>query len=190
MLNNQPKDRYTCVAIALHWAMAIAFLLMLGSGLAFDNIPMEKSFKFSMYQWHKSLGLILLTLFFVRIGWRLFHKPPMLPSSITRLDRLGAKWGHIGLYAMMFLIPLSGWMMVSSSPYGLPTFIFGWFEWPHIPFVAGNALVNDGAKETHEILAFAFMGLIAAHIAGTIKHIIKDKVNLLPRMGIGRADQE
>ncbi len=185
--NQASKTRYDIVAITLHWVMAIAFLLMLGSGLAmatFDILP--QSLKFNMYQWHKSLGVLLLLTFFIRIGWRLFHKPPRLPHSFTKFDKIGSKLGHWGLYALMIAMPLTGWAMVSSSVYGLPTIVFGWFEWPHIEFLSGNKTVNGIARESHEIMGWVFMALIALHIGAVIKHAMIDKKNLLTRMIPGK----
>lgn len=178
----QDNTQYTRIAASLHWLMAIAFILMIGSGLAFDRIEMPQSLKFNMYQWHKSLGIILLCLFFIRIAWRFFHKPPALPSGLKKLDLIAAKFGHIGLYALMFLIPFSGWLMVSSSPYGLPTIIFGLFEWPHFPIIGDKTVMNTISKNAHEYMGYGFIVLIGAHIAGTFKHLILEKINLLPRM--------
>ena len=186
MPNNLPNTQYSRVAIILHWVMGVAFILMLGSGLAFDNIPMEQSLKFNMYQWHKSLGVILLLAFFLRLGWRLWHKPPSYPSAMKKLDKIAAKLGHWGLYALMIAMPLSGWIMVSSSPYGLPTIVFGWFEWPHIDYFSGNKVINGLAKKSHEILAWIFIVMIAIHVAAVIKHYVFEKINLLTRMGIGK----
>lgn len=179
--NNQ---RYSRIAITLHWAMALAFLLMIGSGLAFDNIEMDKSFKFSLYQWHKSLGLTVLVLAVIRLLWRAIHRPPALPSVLSKFDNLAAHAGHWALYALMFGVPLSGWYMVSSSSYGLPTIYFGWFEWPHLPVGEYKKVINDISREAHEILAFAFMGMIGIHIAAALKHEWFDKVPLLHRMGL------
>lgn len=176
------QDRYNNVAIALHWIMAIAFFLMLASGLAVEYLDMAKKLKFSMIQWHKSLGVLLLAAFVIRLGWRLFHKPPVLPASIKGLEALAAKAGHIALYLCMLAVPLTGWAMVSSSSYGLPTIVFGWFTWPHIPGIAGNDAVNGAAKTAHWLLAWAFLICIGGHIAAVIKHAVIDKENLLPRM--------
>lgn len=180
------NDRYNLVAITLHWVMALAFFAMLGSGVAMVNFEIDLSFKFKLYQWHKSLGVLLLLTFFIRIGWRLFHKPPALPSAMKSLDMKAAKWGHWGLYTLMIALPLSGWVMVSSSPYGLPTIVFGWFEWPHINAITGNDFINGLSKSAHEILGWIFMAMIAAHIGAVAKHYIFEKINLLPRIGIGR----
>jgi cytochrome b561 len=181
------KTRYNLVAIILHWVMAIAFLLMLGSGLAMVNLDaLPQSLKFNMYQWHKSLGVLLLLTFFVRIGWRLFHKPPKLPASFKKLDVIGAKLGHWGLYALMIAMPITGWVMVSSSVYGLPTIVFGWFEWPHIEILSGNETINALSKDAHEILGWVFIAMIAVHIGAVLKHYIFDKENLLTRMIPGK----
>lgn len=181
-----PPARYTAVAIALHWLMAVAFALMLASGLMMDDL--EPALKFQVFQWHKSLGVTLLVLFFVRLGWRLLHKPPALPASVQGLEKLAAHAGHWGLYALMLAMPLTGWLMVSSSVFGLPTIVFGLFEWPHIPGVVMNEAVSGLSKEAHEILAWVFMALIAGHIAAVVKHLVIDKHNLLPRMGIGKSE--
>lgn len=175
-------QRYTIIAMILHWVMAMAFFLMLGSGLAMGYLDLDKSFLFQMIQWHKSLGVLLLVAFVLRVVWRLSHKPPALPAAIKGFDAVAAKLGHIGLYALMLAVPLSGWIMVSSSVYGLPTIVFGWFEWPHIPAIAANETINGGSRFAHEWLAWAFLLLIAGHIAAVIKHAVKEKVNLLPRM--------
>ena len=174
------------VAIALHWIMAICIFLMLGSGVAFDNIPMEKPFKFSLYQWHKSLGLLLLVAVFIRIGWRLFHKPPAEPSQISNRDKTLAFLGHWTLYALMIAMPMAGWVMASSSAFGLPTVIFGWFTWPHIPYIAADKTINSIAKSIHYYGGWALIVMIVAHTGAVIKHYYFDHVNLLPRMGIGK----
>lgn len=178
--------KYNLVAIILHWVMAIAFFLMLLSGLVMTFAPIQKLLKFQMYQWHKSLGVLLLIAFFLRLAVRLLTIKPDLPHKMNKLEKLAAKAGHFMLYAWMLILPLSGWIMVSSSPFGLPTMIFGWVEWPHVPGIAGNLEIENLAKEAHEFLAYSFMALIAVHIGAVIKHWVIDKENILPRIGIGR----
>lgn len=181
-MTQDATQRYTAVAVTLHWVMAAAFLLMLTSGLVMTYVDIAKSLKFNMYQWHKSLGVLLLLAFVLRLGWRLFHKPPTLPAAIKGLEALAAKAGHIALYVCMIAVPLTGWAIVSSSSSGLPTIVFGWFEWPHIPNIAGNEAAHEAAENAHWVLAWFFGLCIAGHIAAVIKHAVIDKHNLLPRM--------
>lgn len=180
---NALKTRYNSIAIILHWVMAICFILMLGSGLVMtEDGLLEKSKQFTLYQWHKSLGVLLLIAFFLRITIRVVSKPPALPQEFIKWERIAALAGHWGLYALMIAIPLAGWTIVSSSSYGLPTIVFGLFEWPHIPNISGNHAVEEIAREIHEILAYVLIFMIIVHVGAVVKHRVKDKINLLPRM--------
>lgn len=180
------NNRYTRVAIALHWVIALAIFAMLGSGLSLEFIEMEKPFEFQLIQWHKSLGVLVLLAVILRLLWRIFHKPPALPAHIKKFEAVAAKLGHWAIYAFIIIMPVSGWIMVSSSPFGLKTLVFGWFEWPHVPGIASDKAINGAAHEVHEVAAWILLGLIIVHIGAVIKHAVIDRENLLPRMGIGK----
>ncbi len=186
-MKNLPQ-KYHLSIITLHWIMALAFILMLLSGFVMTNLNIDQSLKFQMFQWHKSLGVILLCAFFLRISTRLLTKVPQLPQKMKNIEKIAAKIGHYSLYFFMIFAPFSGWVLVSSSPYGLPTIVFGWFEFPHLSLalVIGNDFAHEIAEELHWILAYSFFTVILLHIAAVVKHRIFDKENLLPRMGIGR----
>ncbi|MGH1398861.1 MAG: cytochrome b [Alphaproteobacteria bacterium] len=179
-------QRYNSVAITLHWVMALGLFIMLGSGFVLEFVELERALKFKMFQWHKSGGVILLIAFGLRILWRIISQIrgqiPHLPENFPKIDRIAAHLGHLGLYALMIAMPLSGWAMVSSSNYGLPTIVFGWFEWPHIPGVAGDEGINKLSKTAHGLLAYALVGMIVLHVAAVVKHAVKDHENLLTRM--------
>jgi cytochrome b561 len=159
---------------------------MLGSGLAMENLDLDKSLKFTLFQWHKSLGVLLLCTFFLRLAKRLFAERPALPASIPPREQKLAQWGHRALYFWMIALPITGWFIVSASVIGLPTVVFGQFVWPHIPNIAGNHQIEEIAESLHVGLAYTFIGLIFIHIAAVVKHAIRDKENLLPRMGVGK----
>jgi cytochrome b561 len=178
--------RYNPLAIILHWVMAIAFFLMLGSGLAMENLEIAPSLKFNLFQWHKSLGVLLLCTFFVRLAVRLFAEKPALPDAFSPREKKFARWGHRALYFWMIALPLTGWFIVSASVIGLPTIVFGQFIWPHIPNIAGNKQIEEIAETIHAGLAYTFIGLIFIHIAAVVKHARKDNINLLPRIWIGK----
>ena len=179
-------QRYNSIAIILHWVMAIAFIAMLISGVVMEYAQLEQSLKFNLYQWHKASGVLLLIAVVLRILWRMIstlkNQIPPLPENFKPLEQKAAKLGHLGLYAVMIAMPLTGWMMVSSSVYGLPTIVFGWFEWPHIPGIQGDEAINKISNRAHMIVGIAFALLIGAHIAAVIKHALFDNENLLTRM--------
>jgi cytochrome b561 len=184
------QHRYHSIAIILHWLMAGAFILMFSSGLLMVYSDLPARFRFDLYQWHKALGILLLLAVCLRLAWRLFKPAPALPAAFTPLERKAAKIGHWGLYALMIVLPFSGWVMVSSSSYDLPTSIFGWFEWPHLPGLADNETLENLAKNAHWLLAIVFGLLIALHVAAVIKHTFFDKQAILKRMWWTRADEK
>lgn len=174
------QKHYSAPIIILHWLMGIALIGMIGVGLvmAADIIP--KELRGTVYGIHKATGIILLLLVIVRLGIRMVSKLPALPGSIPSLEAITAKLGHYALYVMMFALPLSGWVMSSAG--GHPISIYGLFEWPGFPGVGGNKEIGGIAHEIHEYGGWVLIGLISVHAAAVIFHLVKEKVNLLPRM--------
>jgi cytochrome b561/polyisoprenoid-binding protein YceI len=179
-------QKYHKLAIILHWVMAICIIGMLAGGYVMANVHLPKMLKFDLYQYHKSLGICLLVAFFARLAVRLVTTTPELSENMKPIEKIAAKAGHLLLYSLMFAMPFSGWLLVSSSSYGLPTMVFGAFEFPHFPSVASNHNVHELAEEAHEIMAYVLAGVILLHIAAVLKHHLIDHENLLPRMGIGK----
>jgi cytochrome b561 len=110
------------------------------------------------------------------------------------LQKRAAHWVHIALYLVMFLLPLSGWIMDSAykDAASHPNLYFGLFEWPRLGFImmldpVTKEQVHDIFGETHEIAAKILYALVFFHIAGALKHQFLDKDRGLARMGIGRA---
>lgn len=180
----ETTKRYHISLIILHWIMALAFCGMIGSGLVMTSDMIESSQKFPLYQTHKALGILLLIAVALRLVVRFTTAKPALPAMMPKWETLAAKAGHWSLYIWMIALPVTGWVMVSSSVYGLPTIVFDLFEWPHIPGIEGNKEISAASNKAHEILAYAFIALIGLHIAAVIKHAIMDKENLLTRMSI------
>ncbi|MBT0587818.1 cytochrome b [Alteromonas oceanisediminis] len=174
--------RYHSVSIALHWLIALALLFMFASGLFMVNVDMSKADQYKLFQIHKSAGVLVLLSIALRLIVRWITSQPRLPDAMTHQEKRLAKWGHWALYAAMIVMPLSGWLMVSASPFGLPTIVFDWFEWPHIPGVERNKTIESIAREIHWYTGLTFLSLMILHIAAVIKHRVKDNLNLLPRM--------
>jgi cytochrome b561 len=179
---------YTTVAIALHWTIALAIVTLLVAGIWMTDAikqPETRNFAYKVYQWHKALGLTVLVLTLARIGWRLMNPPPPLPAGMSSLERLGAQLSHGAFYALMLAIPLAGWAMVSASPLGLPTMVFGLFEWPHIPWL--SALEDKKPAEAifkaaHKFMGVGLIALLGLHIAAALKHHFVNRDDVLARM--------
>lgn len=181
-------DNYTKTAIFLHWTIAICFIFMLGLGLVMgEDEILPRDLRYPAYQLHKSLGLLILLLSFMRLAWRLMHKAPALPSGMPTYEIWAAKAVHVGFYVLMFVLPLSGWALVSASPRGIPTMWFGLFEWPHLPFLAQMDMslkkdVSHDISEVHESLAWISIAMIGLHVGAALKHYFIDRDNVVTHM--------
>lgn len=181
--------RYTSVAVALHWAIAVLILGNIAGGLFMHNLPNASPVKFDLYQLHKSFGLSILMLTVFRLGWRLTHTAPPLPAATPGWQRIGARAAHWAFYGLMLVIPLTGWAMVSVSPLEIPTWLFGVVPVPHMPFFAGvadRAAMEDLLAEVHEYLAFGMLGLFVLHLGAALKHHFLDRDGVLQSMSVAR----
>lgn len=175
------SENYTKVAIALHWIIGIAIILMIAFGFFMEDMPNE--FKPTIYMVHKSTGLLILVLSIARLVWRLMHKVPALPEGMKKWEVMASKLTHYAFYIVMIGIPLSGWAMVSSAPppYDRPIEWFGLFNWPALPITRAPETAGF-FSETHEIIAIGTIALLVLHIGAALKHHFIQKDDILTRM--------
>lgn len=179
------SSSYTKTAIILHWVMAFLILGQLAGGIVMEEKLIPQMMLFQLYQLHKSIGLTILVLAFVRLAWRLFHTSPPLPEGMKLYEIWGAKLTHFAFYFIMIMFPFSGWVMVSSSAWDVPTLWFGLFEWPHLSFVHDHAekvMINVSSKEAHEIFATLTWGLLGLHVGAALFHHFIKRDDVLTRM--------
>ena len=185
-MSSQPYNRYSSTAIVLHWVMAV---LMLGNIVLIwivDELPDERV-RLAI-DTHKSIGITVMGLFVLRLLWRLAHRPPAL-EDLAPWERWAAKLGHIGLYALLLAMPLSGWLHDSAWKDAAthPMSLFGLVPWPRIGYIMS---MEPGLKEqlhslfgaAHEWLGNLFYLLFALHVIGGLKHQFLDRQKMLQRM--------
>jgi cytochrome b561 len=177
----RPPAHYTRTAIALHWLMALVIVGLFALGVYMHDLPFSPV-KLKLYSWHKWAGVCVFLLVFVRLAWRLTHRPPALPAHMQGLVRLAAHAGHHVLYLLMFAIPLSGWLM--SSAKGFQTVLFGVFPIPDL-LVKDDAL-GEILQQLHFGLNMVLLVVVVGHVAAAIKHHVIDKDDVLTRMLPGR----
>jgi len=179
--------RYSAVAIALHWLIA---LLLIGNiGLAWYFNTLTGLAKVGPTQLHKSIGITVLILSVLRVAWRLAVKPPPLPAETPRWERLAAGAVHTLFYVVMLGLPLTGWFMVSASPliHAFPIKLYGLVEWPAIGPL--TTLPHDQMHATHEAFerAHGLLGklayvLIVLHVGAALGHQFVRRDATLSRM--------
>src|SRR3989449_7284633 len=82
-------ESYGIIAQAFHWLVALLVLAQLGLGLYAANLPVSLA-RLRWLSHHKSLGLAILALVLLRLGWRALNPPPRLPGSMPRWERPAA----------------------------------------------------------------------------------------------------
>jgi cytochrome b561 len=188
MTGSATPGRYSSVAMALHWLIALLVIGNVVGGHLIESFedsadPAQQAIGATIVLLHMSFGLTVLALTIVRLGWRLANPPPPLPDYMTGLERLAARGVHLGFYLLLFSLPLSGWAMESTQRTPEPVPWFGVFSLPPLPLPAG---LRGLFHESHELLGWAMVALVVLHIAAALKHQLFDRDNLLARMLPGR----
>ena len=179
-------SRYTPLAMALHWLLALVIIGLFAVGVYMADLPFSPM-RLKLFNWHKWAGVTLLALSVLRVLWRLTHRPPALPKAIElampswQLQAYHAT--HYLMYALFFAVPLIGWAYSSAA--GFPIVWFGQIALPD--FVSPDKELAALIKPLHALSAFALMGLACLHVAAALKHHWVDRDGLLNRMLPGRA---
>ena len=168
---------YTRTAKGLHWLMTILFFGLLALGFYMHDLPLSPE-KLQLYSWHKWAGVTAFLLVWFRLFWRIAHRPPALPATMSKLMQRAAHAGHFLLYGLMIAIPLSGWLM--SSAKGFQTVWFGVLSIPDL--LGKNKETGDLLQSVHMSLNLLFVAVIAGHIGAALKHHFIDKDDILTRM--------
>tara|TARA_R110000824_G_scaffold118960_19_gene272586 strand:+ start:6568 stop:7164 length:597 start_codon:yes stop_codon:yes gene_type:complete len=185
------STRFGLVAKGFHWLVALLFATQIGIGVAITNLALTHPWTFPLYQWHKSLGALVFVLVVLRLGWRWLDRAPDLPDTLPRWQRRAATLTHAGLYAVLLVMPLLGWIIVSASPYGIPTVLFDLVELPHIAFIVTSPhrdAIGAAASWAHWALAWGASGLLLLHIGAALAHHFAMKDDILLRMLPTRGD--
>lgn len=186
--------RYTKVAIALHWAIALLIVFNIAFGFFMEDF--QPKWKGIVIPMHISSGLTVLALTIVRILWRLTHTPPPFDPSLTAWERTSAHLAHGLLYFIMIAMPLTGWAIISAHEPrpGASIAVWGFIHVPRIWIVehidpSVQVQAHDQFVEAHAILGWITLGLLVLHVAAALKHQFFDRHAEFARMGVGDGAQ-
>ena len=175
------SPRYSGVAIALHWVLALALVSIFSVGLYMADLPFSPM-RLKLYNWHKWAGVVILALSALRLLWRLTHRPPALPPKIVAaMPGWQVAAHHIThglMYALFFAVPLIGWAYSSAA--GFSIVLFGVLPLPD--FVSADKALAALIKPWHGFSAFTLAALVLLHVAAALTHQWIDRDGLLDRM--------
>lgn len=162
-----------------HWTTVLLILVQATIGLIMVELPKRPNV-IPVYTFHKSLGLTIFALAILRLGWRLFDRRPEEPPSVPHWQVTGARIGHALLYALIFAVPLSGWLFDSASSLR-PLYWFGLFKVPSLTGGPDESL-KDVAENLHETLFWILATVAAGHAAMALVHHFLNRDAVLRRM--------
>lgn len=170
-------QRYDHVAITFHWT--IAFLIVVNWPIGFFAEAIELHLGRNLVPLHKSIGLTVLALSLLRLGWRLANPPPPLPLGVSQWRRLAAQLTHWAFYGLIIAVPLTGWLRTSPNAYPL-----SWFGLVPIPKFAieKGSFAADLAISGHQFLAYSMAALLVIHIAAALHHHFRLRDAVMLRM--------
>lgn len=165
----------------LHWLMAVCILTMLFVGVAMVSTISPANL--TLISIHKPLGIAILVLALVRLAVRLRNGAPPLPEDLPAPMKLGAGLSHIALYALMIVMPLLGWALLSAAAY--PVVLFPGVHLPPIAPLSDS--LHTLFRNAHVWLAFVFFAVILLHLAAALFHALIRRDGVFQAMTTGYA---
>jgi cytochrome b561 len=176
---NEPAPVWPRSVRLLHWVSAALVLLLLALGVCMVQLVGDAAMRFELTQTHKSIGIAVLALTLVRLCVRIGADAPA-PGPAPRSLRIAAAATHACLYILLLAMPLSGWLMTTTTPVRVPTWVFGLFELPYP--LAPDMTAYRLARSIHAGSAVALASLVVLHVAAALAHAFVRRDRIFARM--------
>jgi len=177
-LPREPERRYGPVARAVHWIIAALIVALIPLGWYMVGLEYYDPWSHDTLEIHKGLGMIVLLLASIMISWKIAGRGTRITESRKQWEVIAAKITHYLLYALMLVVPATGYIVSTSAGAGVS--VFGLFEVPAV--LPKSVPLRDAAISVHYYFAYAGVGLIALHVAGALKHHFIDGGDTLRQM--------
>ena len=180
------KNKFGNVAKAFHWILFFLFAFQFAIAIVIYGVATDDYYPESLFITHKSMGVTLFFLAVARLIWRKLNPLPAWPETVTEFEEKAFHFLEIGLYTVMILMPLSGYVFSLAGGHGFK--FFGLFQTPDL--IGKNALLSEIGQYFHRILAFLTVGFIAAHVSLVLRHHCDLKDKFIDRMLLINTDKK
>jgi cytochrome b561 len=177
MSTRKPPTQFALQSRILHWLMAAMLLVMLFIGVTMVASLGDYHLLVAI---HRPLGIMILILAAVRLINRICTKLPPFPPTMSRRERFLASSAERLMYALMFVLPLVGWGMLSAGHY--PIVMFGPVHLP--PILPPNPTLYAVLRQSHTVLAFVLFATFLAHLGAVLFHTLIIRDRFLDRMAL------
>jgi cytochrome b561 len=169
--------RWGAISQSLHWIIVALVITQFVLANSAASLPQGLE-KLVVLARHKSVGITILGLAVLRLLWRWTQPVPALPPDTGRWERTLAHASHALLYALLFAIPLAGWMMSSAR-----NFSVSWFNLVQLPdLVSPDRALYETLHTVHVTLARVLATLAILHALAALRHHFLLKDDVLRRM--------
>ncbi len=180
-----PPQSFGTIAKLFHWGILGLFLFQYGIALVMYGIATPEYYPKTLFMLHKSVGILLLFLAIFRLLWRKMMPLPAWPESVTNFEKKAFHILENGLYILMILMPVSGYLFSLAGGHGFQ--FFGLFQFPDL--IGKQAVISEIGKFLHRIFAFLILGFVASHVMLILRHHYDTKDRFLERMSPMRCDK-
>jgi cytochrome b561 len=178
---------YSTAARHFHWWTVALIAIQVPLGVFMSEYGEKTNFASptaQMYDTHKLIGLLVLAVVIARFTYRMMNGAPADEPTLETWQRIVSHLTHWGIYAMLFVVPVVGWLAVSAygpfQPFGikLPTLI------------AQNDSTATLLFKLHKATAILLVLMLGAHVGAALFHYVIRKDGVLNRMwpGLPRRD--
>jgi cytochrome b561 len=175
---NDDKTKYSAPARLIHWVTAILVLGMLPVGGLMVQSGLNRDLQNALFIAHKNTGVLLLVLIVVRLVYRWRNPPDLKPIALPPIQDLAAKFSHIGLYVLLLIMPVAGYVRVKAGGFpieALDALGIG-------TFVPRSEALAAFAKATHYYGSYAIGALVLIHISAAAYHGLVRRDGIFLRM--------
>jgi cytochrome b561 len=177
MLGNS-NEGYGVVAILLHWVTALVIIGLFALGLWMVDLTYYDEWYKRAPDLHKGVGVLLFLVMLLRLVWRNLNDKPEPAAGVTALENRLAGAVHHLLYALIFAVMISGYLISTAD--GRSIDVFGLFIVPAL--ISGLPDQADIAGKVHLVLAVSLLSLAALHALAALKHHFFNRDLTLKRM--------
>jgi len=168
---------YPSTSKLLHWVIAACVLTTAPVAIAMVRVSPGPT-QDALYNFHKSLGVLILVLMILRLINRLVVGAPPPEPDIAPWQKKVSSAVHGLLYALLLAMPIVGW--IANSAYCAPTPFFGLFTLPKL--VVDNKDLATTLFTFHRWVGFLVILLVFMHIGGALYHYVVRRDEVLHRM--------
>jgi cytochrome b561 len=167
---------YGRVARFFHWLMAALLLWQFSIAVTMVRVLPEGDWQHRAYNWHEWSGVTLFALVTARLIWRLLDKPP--PLDVPAPMRLGAQLVHLGLYVLLFVMPITGY--AANNALGFSMVLYGFIPLPDL--LTLDRPLGFRLLALHFWLGMTLLALFCLHVGGALLHHFVLRDGTLSRM--------